>query len=186
VGEQASESSSVEVHLHGCAGNQVFGERIRDSSHNLFFIVFPGRRVLLFIFQQSFEGLHGVHLPESDVYDYIEHTHEMSRVIGATDAFSIGPSTGYFIFSVFVHVLFLFTTYASSDTHMHIHVITYITLFFWIKLKLIMPNFLTPGPQALGKGSSCGPQEQPLCRVCGWHSVKVSSLPSATAITLGK
>jgi hypothetical protein len=37
----------------------------------------------------------------------------------------------------------LFTAYASSYTHMHIHVITYIALFFWIKLKLKMPNFLT-------------------------------------------
>jgi hypothetical protein len=27
--------------------------------------------------------------------------------------------------------------------HMHIHVIIYITLLFWIKLKLIMPNFIT-------------------------------------------
>jgi hypothetical protein len=42
-----------------------------------------------------------------------------------------------------VHVLLLFTAYASSYTHMHIHVITYIALFFWIKLKLKMPNFLT-------------------------------------------
>jgi hypothetical protein len=44
-----------------------------------------------------------------------------------------------------VHVSLLFTAYASSYTHMHIHVITYITLFFWIKLKLKMPNFLTDG-----------------------------------------
>jgi hypothetical protein len=62
-------------------------------------------------------------------------------VNGATDALSIGPSTGYFLISVLVHVSFLFTAYANSDTH--IHVITYITLFFWIKLKLIMLNFLT-------------------------------------------
>jgi hypothetical protein len=47
------------------------------------------------------------------------------------------------MFFVFVHVLLLFTAYASSHTHMHIHVITYITLLFWIKLKLIMPSFLT-------------------------------------------
>jgi hypothetical protein len=42
-----------------------------------------------------------------------------------------------------VHVSLLFTAYASSYTHMHIHVITYIALIFWIKLKLKMPNFLT-------------------------------------------
>jgi hypothetical protein len=45
-----------------------------------------------------------------------------------------------------VHVSLLFTAYASSYTHMHIHVITYIALIFWIKLKLKMPNFLT-GPK---------------------------------------
>jgi hypothetical protein len=40
---------------------------------------------------------------------------------------------------VFVHILLLFTGYVSSDTHMHIHVVTYITVIFWIKLKLKMP-----------------------------------------------
>jgi hypothetical protein len=67
----------------------------------------------------------------------------MSRVNGATNALSIGPSAGYTMFFVFVHISLLFTAYASSYTHMHIHVITYITLFFWIKLKLKMPKFLT-------------------------------------------
>jgi hypothetical protein len=126
-----------------CAGNQVFGECTRDCSLHPFFIVFPGRHMLLFVFLQPFEGMLGVHLPTSTVYDYIEHTHEMSRVNGVTGVFSIGPSAGYFLFFILVHVLFPFTAYASSDTNMHIHVITYITLFFWIKLKLIMPNFLT-------------------------------------------
>jgi hypothetical protein len=42
-----------------------------------------------------------------------------------------------------MHVSLLFTAYASSYTHMHIHVITYIALIIWIKLKLKMPNFLT-------------------------------------------
>jgi hypothetical protein len=32
VGEQASKSSSAERHLHGCAVDQVFGERTRDCS----------------------------------------------------------------------------------------------------------------------------------------------------------
>lgn len=77
------------------------------------------------------------------MYDYIEHTHEMSRVNGATDALSISPSTGYNIFFVFVHILLLFTVYVSSDIHMHIHVVTYITIIFWIKLKLKIPISLT-------------------------------------------
>jgi hypothetical protein len=40
-----------------------------------------------------------------------------------------------------LHTYTCFTAYTSSDTHMHIHVITYITLFFWIKWKLIIPIF---------------------------------------------
>jgi hypothetical protein len=67
----------------------------------------------------------------------------MSCVNGATDALSIGPFTGYTLFLVFVHILLFFTTYVSSDTHMHIHVVTYITVIFWIKLKLKMPISLT-------------------------------------------
>jgi hypothetical protein len=54
----------------------------------------------------------------------------MSHVNGATDALSIGPSVGYILFLVIVRVLLLFTAYVSSDTHMHIHVVTYITLVF--------------------------------------------------------
>jgi hypothetical protein len=79
-----------------------------------------------------------MHLPASTAYDYIEHTHEMSRVNGATDSLSICPSAGYNPFFVFVHILLLFTAYVSSDTHMHIHVVTYTTMIFWIKLKLKM------------------------------------------------
>ena len=60
----------------------------------------------------------------------------MSRVNGATDAWNISPYTGYNLFFVFVHILLLFIAYVSSDTHMHIHVVTYITMIFWIKLKL--------------------------------------------------
>ena len=67
----------------------------------------------------------------------------MSRVNGATDALSIGPSAGYNLFFVFVHILLLITAYVSSDTHMHIYVVTYITLIFWIKLKLKMYISLT-------------------------------------------
>jgi hypothetical protein len=67
----------------------------------------------------------------------------MSRVNGATDALSIGPSAWYNLFFVFVHIFLLFTAYVSSDTHMHIHVVTYITVIFWIKLKLKMTISLT-------------------------------------------
>jgi hypothetical protein len=63
----------------------------------------------------SFVGLHCVHFPAATAYDYIEHTHDMSRVNGVTAALSIGPSTGYTLFFVFVHVLLLFIAYMSSD-----------------------------------------------------------------------
>jgi hypothetical protein len=67
----------------------------------------------------------------------------MSRVNGVTDTLSIGLSAWYFLFSILVHVSFLFNVYATSGTYMHIYVVTYIILIFWIKLKLIMHNFLT-------------------------------------------
>jgi hypothetical protein len=54
----------------------------------------------------------------------------MSRVNGATDALSIGPSVWYNLFFVFVHTLLLFTAYVSSDTYMHIHVVTYVAVIF--------------------------------------------------------
>ena len=57
--------------------------------------------------RRPFEGLHSVHLPAPTSYGYIEQTHEMSRVNGATGVLSIGPSAGYFLFFVFVHVLLL-------------------------------------------------------------------------------
>ena len=44
----------------------------------------------------------------------------MSRVNGATGALSIGPSTGYNLFFVFVHILLLFTAYVSSDTEIEL------------------------------------------------------------------
>jgi hypothetical protein len=67
-------------------------------------------------------------------------------VNGATDALSNGPSVGYNLFFVFMHILLLFTAYVCSDTHMHIHVVTYITVIFCIKLKLKMPISLTTCP----------------------------------------
>jgi hypothetical protein len=45
-----------------------------------------------------------------------------------------------------MHILLLFTVYASSDTHMYIHVVhvvAYITLVFWTKLKLKISISLT-------------------------------------------
>jgi hypothetical protein len=97
--------------LHGCTGDQDFGEHTRDCS----FRPLDQRRSSSSS-PVPFERLYFVHLPVSAAYDYIEHTHEMSRVNGATDAFSIGLSAGYTPFFGFVHVLLLFTAYISDDT----------------------------------------------------------------------
>jgi hypothetical protein len=126
-GSRPPKSPSAELHLHGCADDQVFGERTRDCS-----LCPLDQRWSGFSSPAPFEGLHCVHLAASTAYDYIEHTHkthEMSRVNGVTDALSIGPSAGYILFLVIVHILLFFTAYVSSDTHMYIHVVTYVTLF---------------------------------------------------------
>jgi hypothetical protein len=118
-------SSSVELHLYGCAGDQVFGERTRDCSLRPLDQRWSGSSL-----PAPFEGLHCVHLPASTAYDYIEHTHEMSRVNRDTNALSIGPSTEYTLFLIFVNILLLFTAYVSSYIQMHIHIVTYITVIF--------------------------------------------------------
>jgi hypothetical protein len=61
----------------------------------------------------------------STAYDYIKHTHEMSRMNGATNALSIGHPAWYILFLVIVHVLLM-----HSHTHMHIHIVSYVTLVF--------------------------------------------------------
>jgi hypothetical protein len=136
VGEQSSE---IVVHIatlaRVCAQLGFWGAYSR-------LLASPARPALIrFLVAATVEGLHCVHLPAPTAYNYIEHTHDMSRVNGATDALSIGPSAWYIMFFVIVHVLF--TVYASSHIHIYIHVVTYITLVFWIKLILIIPNFVT-------------------------------------------
>jgi hypothetical protein len=74
--------------------------------------------VLLFFFPVPFERLHDVYLSASTSYGYIQQTHEMSRVDGATNALNINPSARYTLFFVFVSVSLLFTAYVSSYTHM--------------------------------------------------------------------
>jgi hypothetical protein len=71
-------------------------------------------------FVRSTSAVRGTILLASTAYDYIEHTHEISRLNGATDALSIAPSAVYNLFFIFVHILLLFTSYVSSDTYAHI------------------------------------------------------------------
>jgi hypothetical protein len=72
-------------------------------------------------------GLHYIHLSASIAYDYTEHKHEMFRVNETTDALSIGPSAGYSVLRICVYFT-VFSAYVSSDIHMDIHVVKYITL----------------------------------------------------------
>jgi hypothetical protein len=71
-------SLSVELHLHGCACDQVFGERTRDCSLRSLDQHWSSSSS-----SAPFVGLHCVHLPASTAYDYIEHTHKMPHVSGA-------------------------------------------------------------------------------------------------------
>jgi hypothetical protein len=85
----------------------------------------------------------------------------------------------------------VFTVNVSSDTQMHIHVVTYITMIFWIKLKLKMSICPTIWPITTGIGRFAEflkhsakrarrtvHRQRPLCRVLFiGHSAK--TLPSA-------
>jgi hypothetical protein len=44
------------------------------------------------------------------------------------------------LFVIFVHVILLFNATLSSYAHMRISIITFIALYFWIKLNLKMPK----------------------------------------------
>jgi hypothetical protein len=81
----------------------------------------------LVLHRRPFEGLHCIHLHTSTAYDYIEHTHEMSRVNRATDVLDISLFAGYILFLAIVYVLLLFTDYTSSHIHIYIYVVTYIS-----------------------------------------------------------
>jgi hypothetical protein len=124
-GQQASEIAVRRATLARVCGQSGFW-----GAYSRLFAPFARPALIQSSSSVSFVGLHCVHLVASTAYDYIEHTHEMSRVNGATDGLSIGPSAGYILFFVFVHILLLFTTYVISDTHKHIHVVTYIAMIF--------------------------------------------------------
>ena len=81
----------------------------------------------------------------------------MSDANGASDALGMGPSAGYILNSV-ITVLCVLTVSISmsylhaaafvSDIHIHIYVVTNLLMFyFWIKLVIKMPNYLTRTPR---------------------------------------
>jgi hypothetical protein len=79
----------------------------------------------------------------------------MSGVNGASDALGMGPSAGYTLNNSMITVLCVLTVSIGmsylhaiafvGDIHMHIYVVTnLLMLYFWIKLTMKMPNYLTP------------------------------------------
>ena len=72
---------------------------------------------------------------------------------GASDVLGIGPSAGYSLiflitvicaFTVFICMSSLHAVVFVKDIHMHIHAVTnLLMLFFWIKLIMKMPKYLT-------------------------------------------
>jgi hypothetical protein len=109
-------------------------------------------------------GLHCKHLPTSTVvHGFKQRT--MSGANGAFDALGMGPSIGYTLNSdyrtlrtycidryVILHVVASFV----SDIHIHIYVVTNLLMFyFWIKLTMKMPNYLTTHVTKFGKKMTC-------------------------------
>ena len=100
-----------------------------------------------------FVGLHCEHLSASTaVRDFEQRT--MSTIVnGASDALGMGPSAGYTLISVItVFCIFTVSICMSSmhavafirNIHIHIYAVTnLLMLYFWIKLIMKMPNFLT-------------------------------------------
>ena len=77
----------------------------------------------------------------------------MSGANGASDALGMGPSAGYIlksvitvlcVLSVSISISYLHVVMFVRDIHMHIYVVTNLLMFyFWIKLTMKMPNYLT-------------------------------------------
>ena len=72
---------------------------------------------------------------------------------GASDALDMGPSAGYTLISmitvlcvltVSINISYLHDVAFVRDIHMHIYVVTNLLMFyFWIKLTMKIPNYLT-------------------------------------------
>ena len=100
-----------------------------------------------------FVGLHCEHRPTSTVVHNFEQRTMSTSANGASDALDMGPSAVYNLISV-ITVLCAFTVFICMsslqavafirDIHMHIYAVTnLLMLYFWIKLTIKMPNYLT-------------------------------------------
>ena len=101
----------------------------------------------------SFVGLHCEHRPAPTVVRDFEQRTMLTSANGASDTLSMGPSAGYNLNSVFtsfcvltvsICMSYLHAVAFVSDIHMHIYVVTnFLMFYFWIKLIMKMPNYLT-------------------------------------------
>ena len=98
-------------------------------------------------------GLHCEHLPVSTaVHDFEQRTISTSAN-GASDALGMGPSAGFnlisvitaiYVFTVTICMLSMHAVAFIRNIHVHIYVIiNLLMLYFWIKLILKMPKYLT-------------------------------------------
>ena len=103
-----------------------------------------------------FVGLHCEHLPTSTVVHDFEQRTMSTSANEASDALGMGPSAGYSLISV-ITVFCILTVSISMPSmhavafirniHMHIYAVTnLLMLYFWIKLIIKMPKFLTATP----------------------------------------
>ena len=97
-------------------------------------------------------GLHCERLPASTVVRDFEQRTISTSANGASDALGMGPSAGYSLISVITVLAAIVFVCMSSlhgvvfirEIHMHIYAITnLLMLFFWIKLIMKMPKYLT-------------------------------------------
>ena len=98
-------------------------------------------------------GLHYEHLPTSTVVHDFEQRTMSTNANGASDALGMGPSAVYNLNSVItalcalavsICMSYLHAVAFVSDIHMHLYVVTNLLMFyFWIKLTMKMPNYLT-------------------------------------------
>jgi len=153
-GELASGTRGLaSIHLLGCAGNKVFGERLpRLLTGEIVFLHSDGSRSTTASSSWwMFAGLHCEHLSASIVVRYFTQHTMSTSVNGAAGAFGTGPSSGYnpnrlsFIFTMSTVVFALFISNLSSDkiAHMHLYATTILCVIFWIKSNIKMSNFLT-------------------------------------------
>ena len=99
-----------------------------------------------------FVGLYYEHRPAPTVVHDFEQRTMSTSANGASDALGMGPSAGYTLNSVITVLAAIIFVCMSSlhaivfirEIHMHIYAIMNLLLsFFWIKLIIKMPKFLT-------------------------------------------